>query len=203
MTKLFFYHDPMCSWCWGYRPTGDKLFASLPPGVQRVNVLGGLAPDNDEPMPAQLLQRLPKTWQRIQDMLGTEFNFDFWKDCRPRRSTYPACRAVLAAGLQDHYYEMLEAIQHAYYLRALNPSDLSTLESLAAELRLDERRFATDIRAGEVDRELTRQVDFARRSPIRGFPSLVLEIDGLMQALTLDYRSHETTLAEIVELAAS
>jgi hypothetical protein len=27
---------------------------------------------------------------------GTKFNFEFWSRCRPRRATYPACRAVIA-----------------------------------------------------------------------------------------------------------
>ncbi|MDF4306582.1 DsbA family protein, partial [Vibrio parahaemolyticus] len=23
--KLYYVHDPMCSWCWGYKPTIEKL----------------------------------------------------------------------------------------------------------------------------------------------------------------------------------
>ena len=48
---LYYLHDPMCSWCWGYRPTWLKLKAALPHYVQVEYLLGGLAPDNDEPMP--------------------------------------------------------------------------------------------------------------------------------------------------------
>jgi putative protein-disulfide isomerase len=44
MPVLYYYHDPMCSWCWGYRPVADQLFSSLPAWITRVNVLGGLAP---------------------------------------------------------------------------------------------------------------------------------------------------------------
>jgi len=134
MATLYFYHDPMCSWCWGYRPVSDRLFASLPNSVELVKIVGGLAPDSDEPMPQNLLEGLPKAWSRIHDLLGTEFNFDFWSKCKPRRSTYPACRAVLAADNQNKYDEMIDAIQHAYYLRAMNPSDLVTLETLAGSL---------------------------------------------------------------------
>ncbi|MBE8572891.1 DsbA family protein, partial [Vibrio sp. OPT46] len=28
--KLYYVHDPMCSWCWGYKPTLDKLKQQLP-----------------------------------------------------------------------------------------------------------------------------------------------------------------------------
>lgn len=199
---LYFYHDPMCSWCWGYRPVSDRLLASLPENVQPEKIVGGLAADSDEPMPDDLRQRLPQAWQKIHDMLGTEFNFDFWTKCEPRRSTYPACRAVLAAGKQDRYDEMIDAIQHAYYLRAMNPSNLETLESLAVDLELDAVKFAEDIRSADIEEALQSQVDFSRLSPIDGFPSLVLQIGERMIPVKRDYRDHRTSLEHIESLVS-
>lgn len=175
----------------------DRLFASLPDGVRVNKSVGGLAPDSDAPMPDNLRIALPRAWQKIHDMLGTEFNFDFWTECEPRRSTYPACRAVLAAGKQDRYDQMTDAIQRAYYLRAMNPSDLETLQLLAEELGLDRDRFAADIRSSGVEADLQRQVEFARQSPIDGFPSLVLELDGSMVSITRDYKDHLPTLEHV------
>lgn len=197
---LYFYHDPMCSWCWGYRPTSKKLFAELPAHVERRDILGGLAPDSDEPMPPALRETIAGHWRRIQGMLGTEFNFDFWTRCEPRRSTYPACRAVIAAGRQEREEAMTEAIQHAYYLRAMNPSDLDTLETLAREIGLDQEKFAADLRAPETNDELMRQVQFARNSPIRGFPALAITLEGRLFPVPLDYRDHGVTLAHLAEL---
>ena len=200
MATLYFYHDPMCSWCWGYRPVSDQVMVSLPSDVQLVKIVGGLAPDSDAPMPENLLEGLPKAWKRIHELLGTEFNFDFWTKCKPRRSTYPACRAVLAAGIQNHYDEMIDAIQRAYYLRAMNPSDLETLELLASEIGLDAEKFAKDIRSVEIEEELQRQVDFSRQSPIDGFPSLVMDIEGQLITVTRDYKNPQPTLDHIDRL---
>lgn len=199
---LYFYHDPMCSWCWGYRPVSDKIFAALPRNVELIKIVGGLAPDSDEIMPENLRESLPTTWQKIHELLGTEFNFDFWTECKPRRSTYPACRAVLAAAKQSHYDDMVDAIQRAYYLRAMNPSDLDTLEQLAAELSLDTAQFAHDIRSSFVESALQQQVDFSRRSPIDGFPSLAMELDGELIPVTRDYRNSEPTMQHIARLVA-
>ena len=127
---LFYIHDPMCSWCWGYRPTWQLLKSKLPETIGVNYVLGGLAPDTDQPMPQELQHTIQGHWQRITAELGTEFNFEFWKKCKPRRSTYPACRAVIAAKNQDSEMQMIEAIQRAYYLRAMNPSDVSTLTNI-------------------------------------------------------------------------
>jgi putative protein-disulfide isomerase len=88
---------------------------NLPSGITLINVLSGLAPDTEEPMPEAMREKLKDIWRTIQVKVpGTEFNFDYWDVCTPRRSTYRACRAVIAAG--DHGPAMIEAIQRAYYL---------------------------------------------------------------------------------------
>jgi putative protein-disulfide isomerase len=197
---LYYFHDPMCSWCWGYRPTAERLFDNLPANVRLEKVLGGLAPDSDQPMPQHLQIGLPNAWRRIQAMLGTEFNFDFWTDCKPRRSTYPACRAVIAAGLQGRGDEMILAIQEAYYLRAMNPSDVETLVTLAKELLLNEEEFVQDIKSTETEEEFQRQLDFTRRSPISGFPSLAIEVNDQLVPVVQDYKSHNKTLQHIATL---
>lgn len=95
---LYYAHDPMCSWCWAFRPVLQALRAELPVNINWVSLLGGLAPETTEPMPDQTKQFIQGQWQKIQQMVpNTEFNFDFWTACDPKRSTYPACRAVIAA----------------------------------------------------------------------------------------------------------
>ncbi len=200
---LYYYHDPMCSWCWGYRPTAEKLFASLPANIRLEKILGGLAPDSDQPMPQNLRIALPDTWRRIHAMLGTEFNFAFWTDCKPRRSTYPACRAVIAAGNQDQSDEMILAIQQAYYLRAMNPSDIETHVTLADELQLDTRKFLADLKSTRTAQEFERQLAFTRQSPISGFPSLAIELDGQLTPVLQDYKSHTATLEHIASLVGT
>ena len=190
----------MCSWCWGYRLTADLLFANLPENILRENVLGGLAPDSDEPMSADLRQRISGHWRTIHETLGAEFNFDFWEKCEPRRSTYPACRAVIAAANQMREAEMILAIQEAYYLRAMNPSDTEMLEVLASELNLDLDRFNSDLHSLETESELQRQVAFARSSPISGFPALAICIGDQLTPVRLDYKDHKETLQHLQAL---
>jgi putative protein-disulfide isomerase len=197
MAILYYYHDPMCSWCWGFRPTAEKLFAQLPRGITRVNILGGLAADSDLPMPADVQSAIHGHWRRIEAQLGTRFNHDFWTVCKPRRSTYPACRAVIAAGRQDREEAMIAAIQHAYYLRAMNPSDVDTLVLLAEELELDSQRFADELLDERTERDLQQQIEFARHSPIKGFPSLALELGNRLIPIQIDYVDSGTMLEQL------
>ncbi|MEH6517593.1 MAG: DsbA family protein [Halioglobus sp.] len=200
---LYHVHDPMCSWCWGYRETWNELRAKLPSTLTIINVVGGLAPDSDEPMPLEQQKTIAGYWANVTEQTGAEFNFDFWKNCTPRRSTYPACRAVLAAKHQGAEQLMTDAIQHAYYLRAMNPSDNSTLVSLAEELNLDTQQFDAQLTSAEIQQELESEFALRRSIGVHSFPSLVLVQGELMASIDIDYRSYELTLATINTLMGS
>ena len=194
---LYYVHDPMCSWCWGYQRTWGQLRAALPNSVTVLNVVGGLAPDSDEPMPEEQQKTIAGYWGKVAEQTGAEFNFDFWQNCQPRRCTYPACRAVLAAGKQSAEQAMIDAIQHAYYLRAMNPSDNSTLITLAAELGLDEKQFTEDLTSPEIQAALEQDFALRRKIGVYSFPSLVLAQGEIFLPIEVDYRSYRTSLDAI------
>jgi putative protein-disulfide isomerase len=200
---LYYVHDPMCSWCWAFRPTWQKIRAALPADLTVQYVLGGLAPDTEEPMPLALQRKIRGIWETIQQQVpGTEFNFDFWTQCQPRRATYPACRAVIAATKQGSAFEeaMILAIQRAYYLRACNPSEEYTLLVLAEELGLDKARFREDLQALETHQALLKQIEFSRTIGGYGFPSLILEQSGIYSPIGFDYTDPSIAVEQIMAL---
>lgn len=76
---LYYVYDPMCSWCWGYKPVWDKIESELSDELPINYLLGGLAPDSDVPMPTEMQQQIAGYWRKISDLLGTQFNFNFGK----------------------------------------------------------------------------------------------------------------------------
>jgi len=208
---LYYIHDPMCSWCWGYRPVWDALQLNLSDSIQVEYVAGGLAPDSSKPMPVEQQAMIKAHWHSIAEKLGTEFNFDFWSNNTPRRSTYNSCRAAIAANKQSYQVQMVEAIQQAYYLRALNPSDNDVLIGLAKELSKQElskqestsklpfdlTRFTADFTSEETQQALIRQIHLARELTNQGFPSLVLECNNVRRQIVLNYKDYKATLADI------
>ncbi|WP_199528369.1 DsbA family protein [Pseudoalteromonas sp. bablab_jr010] len=199
MAKLIYVYDPMCSWCWGFRETWLKLQAAIGDKLAIEYKVGGLAPDSDEPMRKEMQQFLQQTWQRIEQQLGTPFNHEFWHTAQPRRSTYPACRAVLVARQQNKEQEMHYAIQKAYYLDAQNPSDISTLASLAEQIGLEKNAFLKEIESEKINSLLMDEINQARSLPIQGFPSLVLENKGLYAAVPVNYQDWQSTYQQIID----
>jgi len=203
MTRTLHYvHDPMCSWCWAFRPTWDRIAQELPDNISTHRLLGGLAPDSDLSMPLEMRSYLKKTWRTIEQRVpGTRFNFAFWEECQPRRSTYPACRAVICAKNQGTEFEesMILAIQQAYYLQARNPSDDDTLITLAGKLGLDTRKFADELHSEPTRQTLESEIALGLRIGARGFPSLILESGGSNLTLRYDYLDPEVVLRQLTK----
>ncbi|RDE22895.1 DsbA family protein [Motiliproteus coralliicola] len=206
VATLYYIHDPMCSWCWAFAPGWQQIRSQLPESVKLIKLLGGLAPDSDQPMAPPMQQYLQQTWQRIQQQVpGTEFNFEFWHQCQPRRSTYPACRAVIAAQRQNPDdpeldERMTRAIQQAYYLNARNPSDDATLIACADSLGLDTERFAADLNSRQTQAMLEQQIRQSVELGVQGFPSLVLIKEGRRIPIPIDYRNPAISLDAITQM---
>lgn len=198
--RLIYVHDPMCSWCWGFTDTYQSLVEQLPEDIKVLRLLGGLAPDSDEVMNESTKLMVQQAWQRIEQMIpGKQFNYDFWTKCQPRRATYPACRAIIAAREQGVEYDelMTRRIQQAYYQQARNPSDNDTLVELAADLGLDSKRFADQLISAETQRKLMDEISLARSMGINSFPSLVLDLDGRLESVLVNYTDVDAMLVQI------
>lgn len=202
----------MCSWCWGFRPVWSQIqsaFLALDNRCSVEYVLGGLAPDSDEPMPVDVQQYVKANWQTIQNKIpNTAFNYDFWDKVQARRSTYPSCRAVIVAAEHGQHYEeaMILAIQQAYYLQAKNPSNLDVLTECAVSIGLDEAQFVREIQSEATEQLLQQHMALYQKLSfdvgIAGFPSLVLSLGdshgaaSSVQAIAvpIDYNNHHVSL---------
>ncbi|MBN4060583.1 DsbA family protein [bacterium AH-315-I20] len=196
---LYYIHDPMCSWCWAFRPVFTELLNKLHDDIDVQYLVGGLAPDSSEPMDAATQTMIQKHWRTIQvKVSSTEFNFDFWTNNTPRRSTYPACRAVLAAKVinPDKEDAMILAIQQAYYLNALNPSDDDVLINCATSIGLDTSLFAQTLNSPTTQQALQDNIQKNQSLGVYSFPSLVLEENSRFKPIAIDYNHADNILPQ-------
>ena len=200
-TRLIYIYDPMCSWCYAFNSSLQALQKDLPSTIRFSYLLGGLAPDSTEPMPIDLQNTIQQAWKRIEKTVpNLQFNYDFWKLNTPIRSTYPACRAILAAKKQGVEYEtkLLHAIQTAYYQKARNPSLQKTLQSCAIEVGLDTDTFIRDLNSQTINIELNKEIEFARNLGVASYPSLCLMLNKKQFNIDIDYLDHRTMIDKII-----
>ena len=200
---LYYVHDPMCSWCWGFESMRLQLFDRLPHNLHITRLLGGLAADTDLPMAEEMRAYIQRAWHEIeQKVAGKRFNFDFWSACQPRRATWPACRAVIAARRQGGEYDekMTAAIQTAYYTQARNPSDDATLIELADELGLNHTDFTAALNSDETQRELLSEMELTTELAARSFPSLLLKMENSVWTIPINYTQSDNMHRLITKL---
>ena len=200
MAHLYYIHDPMCSWCYAFSDVWLQLQNNLPGEVKVAYLLGGLAPDTTAPMPLTVQQNIQQAWQRIEQTVpGIQFNWEFWSRNQPIRSTYPACRAVIAATRQNQEagLRMIRAIQDGYYQKAKNPALLEVLVECAEAIGLDANTFKVDLESTDVENELQRQIQLSRSMDVYSYPSLRLAQRERINAIAIDYRNYRSMLDEI------
>ncbi|MDY3201103.1 MAG: DsbA family protein [Arcobacter sp.] len=197
---LYYVHDPMCSWCYAFKATLDELKKHLASNIKIVYVVGGLAKHSDEPMPKEMQEKIENIWYEIEEVTGTKFNHDFWKNCIPRRSTYLACQATILARYEDKEDEMISAIQEAYYQKALNPSDASTLISLAKQIGIDEKKFEENLKSQKIEDNLQEELNFRRSLYVKVFPSLILKYKKELYPINIKYNDYKSMLNQINDL---
>ncbi|WP_316244661.1 DsbA family protein [Pseudoalteromonas porphyrae] len=133
----------------------------------------------------------------MSDQTGAEFNFDFWRNCEPRRSTYPACRAVITARYFNKEHAMLEAIQKGYYLLAKNPSNADDLLSFAQQVGIDTNEFLQLFGCDLLNQEFQQELQFVQQLPVHGFPSLVLYYQNQYYAIAINYTNADDVITRI------
>ena len=182
--QLIYFSDPMCSWCYGFSATLDRLAESdYAARISIELVPGGLRPDETRPTPPELAAEIGHHWRMVQKTSGQPFHFGFF-DEHPGfvYDTTPACRAVVAAGLQggqpgapDHQRALAfqHALQRAFYAHGADPTEHDTFSKVAAELGLNSEEFLK--RLNDSATEQTTREGFARAFDlgIMGYPTLL------------------------------
>jgi putative protein-disulfide isomerase len=182
---LWYFADPMCSWCWGFSPVIEALRDGYRDRVRLALVLGGLRHET-APMTAAQRDEILHHWHAVQQRTGQPFRFD---DALPPGFVYdtePACRAVATVGglAPALTFPMFRAIQSAFYAEGRDVTRPGVLADLATGIGVDAAAFQRDF-ASDAARART-QAHFlqARRAGINGFPALILQRDAQLTPIS-------------------
>jgi putative protein-disulfide isomerase len=177
---LWYFADPMCSWCWGFSPTFETLCDEFHDRMKIALVLGGLRPGETTPMTASARDDILHHWHAVHERTGQPFQFEGALPDGFVYDTEPASRAVITVGGLEPtlIFAMFKAIQSAFYAAGRDVTQTDVLTELAAGLGLD---AATFLQAFDSDTARSRtQAHFrqARQAGVTGFPSIIVQQDA-------------------------
>jgi putative protein-disulfide isomerase len=172
---LWYFADPMCSWCWGFSPVIEALRETHRDRLRVALMLGGLRPGTAEPMTPQQRDDMLHHWRAVQAMTGQPFRFEGALPPGFIYDTEPACRAVISAAALDSVaaFPYFRSVQQALYVGQRDVTCSAVLAELARELGLDDAAFLSCFES-ETSRQRTRQHFLhTRQAGVTGFPALI------------------------------
>jgi len=183
---LWYFADPMCSWCWGFSPVIETLRDAYRERMKIALVLGGLRPGETAPMTAAGREEILHHWHQVHARTGQPFRFE---NALPEGFVYdtePASRAVVTVGGLDPalIFAMFKAIQTAFYAEGRDVTQPTVLADLAAGLGVDSAAFLQAFDSDAARAKTQAHFRQARQAGVRGFPTLILQQDSQLHSVS-------------------
>lgn len=191
---MFYFADPMCSWCWGFAPVIDSIKQKFADDLKVALILGGLRPGSTGPMDEKLREDILHHWHEVHKRTGQAFQFDGAMPEGFIYDTEPPSRAVVVMGelKPDMVLPYFKSIQAAFYSQGKNVTQLDTLSELADAFGVDKAEFNLKFEDEQVKQKTQAHFHRARQFGVRGFPTLVLQNNESYTLLTHGYQPFES-----------
>lgn len=196
---MFYFADPMCSWCWGFTPVIESIKSKFADDLKIALVLGGLRPGSTEPMDQKSREEILHHWHEVRKRTGQAFQFDGAMPAGFIYDTEPPSRAVVTMGElnADMVLPYFKSIQSAFYAEGRDVTQLDVLSELADGFEVDYLKFKHKFEGEEVKQKTLAHFHRARQFGVRGFPTLVLQNDEGYTLLTHGYQAYELLAPQI------
>jgi len=190
MSTLHYIYDPLCGWCYGAAP-----LVAAAREILAVQAHGGgmMTGANRQQVTPQLRAYVKQHDARIAQLTGQPFGPAYADgllhasggvlDSEPPTAAILAAEAIAGRGL-----DMLAKLQIAHYVEGRRIAEPATLSEVAAELGLDVQSFAAAFAQQSgvaVQRHIEETRYLMEEVGARGFPSFVLETDGVLQGIDI------------------
>jgi predicted DsbA family dithiol-disulfide isomerase len=199
--ELVYYTDPLCCWSWAFEPQWRKLQFEFKGVLNIRHCMTGLIADwksfNDPVNNISRPVQMGPVWLQAAHMSGMPLNAHVWVS-DPPASSYLACMAVKAAGLQSPpaASAFLRAVREAIMLQGINISRASALLKVAATLAssqpqlLNLEQFEKDMENGRAKNAFEQDLKEVRLNGITRCPTLVFRYANRPAVMTAGYRSY-------------
>jgi len=201
--KLLYFGDPMCSWCWGISNHLENLIKHYQNGLEFELVLGGLRPGGGDPWNKQVKDFIKKHWNHVHKKSGQPFNYSLFEIKNFNYDTEPPSRAVRV--IRDLFpgYELdfFRQCQYQFYVKNHDPANIDFYKPIFNNLKLNNWDIFEDRFLSLKYRALL-QNDFIKSQQygIRGFPSIMLELDNYREIIAFGYSTLQEMINKIDEV---
>ncbi|WP_293313783.1 DsbA family protein [Pedobacter sp. UBA5917] len=191
--KMFYFTDPMCSWCYGFSPVVKKLKENYP-GIDLEIISGGFSPGSKQVVDNEYRAFLEYHWHNVHARSGQYFDHsmkfvseNFCYD------TEPSSRALTVAQqlLPGQEFELLSLMQKSFYAEGKDITDGLVLATLAEEMGIEKNTFLESFKSEEMKLKTQQGFQFSRQLGVQGFPTLLTLEGGKVKVISPGFQSYE------------
>jgi len=199
---LWYFADPMCSWCWGFSPVITQIKETYSDQLQIALNLGGLRPGTTEAITEETRNEILHHWHEVHKLSNQEFTFD---NAMPNGFIYdtePASRALVAFGKLDteNTLALFHDIQYAFYVEQRDVTQHEILSDLISKYKIDKSKFIAEFESEETKKQTQQHFKNSSQAGVMGFPTLVFQHDKNHQFLSRGYATYDKIKQQINSL---
>ena len=201
---LWYFADPMCSWCWGFSPVISQIKENYSEKINIALVMGGLQTEDVGEMSKDSREEIFHHWHQVEEMTKQPISYE---NALPEGFVYntePACRAVITAGNIDPsiIFSYFTAVQSAFYTKNQDVTQIEHLQRLAVECGLNADEFKKIFESENVKESIEKSFQFTKKAGVQGFPTLILNLENDLHIITRGYLDYSGVSAELDKLLA-
>lgn len=198
--QLVYFADPMCSWCWGFKPSLMAILEKYGSGLPLRMIMGGLRPGTTRIMDHEQKTTIRQHWEHVAEASGQPFKFDFFDRTDFIYDTEPACRAIVAGGklAPEYVLGLLIAIQEGFYAENRDVTDPEVLADLSVDAGFDRDEFLEVFDNTETEQATQDGFQIAKDIGVTGFPTLLIgEDDTGYDLITAGFQKPDAVVERI------
>lgn len=201
--------DPMCSWCWGISPVLNEVESYCRSRNVDFSVhVGGLRPGGGDEWSPSFKNFLRHEWENIRRVTGQPFGFSLLDKTEFNYDTEPACRAVVVMSEllkrrqrdSQALLTFFSGIQKRFYVDGADPKEPLFYRDLCVEAGIPYEEFFEAFHSASAKAATVQEFQHCRSWGIRGFPSVVLDLNGRMTPLVSGYTTSTALIQKLESL---
>lgn len=191
---VIYVGDPMCSWCWGMALELEKFQAHCRERQVEFQIkVGGLRPGGGDPWDTKMKEFLRHHWDQVHEVSAQPFNYGLLELEEFNYDTTPACQLVVASRkwLGPGDLGFFAALQKRFYVDSKDLSIIENIRKICTQYAMDFQEFKLHFESEKVKKATEQDFSETRAWGVRGYPTVVLNDQGNLQALAHGYATFE------------
>ncbi len=197
-TKIIYYTDVLCGWCYGFGPVISKIYNEYHKEIDFTLVSGGLFIGKEAGLINEVAPHIKQgAYKSVENLTGVTFGEAFLKgpleDGEMVLNSVPPAMAlcIIKEYMPEKVFEFADILHKAVYFDGMHPEEITAYGTYAEKIGFNSKDFITKMKEVAYYNKAYKDFLFYNSQHIHGFPTLILEKGNEKIALTRGYASYE------------